>query len=103
MKNGQFSSGKKTKHIKAKFFFIKDRIDAGEVKVTHCPTGEMWADVLTKPLQGRAFRLMRSKLMNCSIDYEDEQSEKEEEEIRRAKLKANEKQSSKPVTGRMSP
>jgi len=103
MKNGWFSSGKKTKHIKAKFFFIKDRIDAGEVKVTHCPTGEMWADVLTKPLQGRAFRLMRSKLMNCSIDYEDEQSEKEEEEIRRAKLKANEKQSSKPVTGRMSP
>jgi len=68
--NGRFSSGKKTKHIKAKFFFIKDRIDAGEMKVTHCPTEEMWADVLTKPLQGRAFRLMRTKLMNCSMDYQ---------------------------------
>jgi hypothetical protein len=46
MNNGRFSSGKKTKHIKAKFFFIKDRIDVGEMKVTHCPTKEMWADVL---------------------------------------------------------
>ena len=35
MNNGRFSSRKKMKHIKAKFFFIKDRIDAGEMKVTH--------------------------------------------------------------------
>ena len=27
MKNGRFLSGKKTKHIKAKFFFIKDKVD----------------------------------------------------------------------------
>jgi hypothetical protein len=33
IKNGRFSSGKKTKHIKAKFFFIKDRVDSGEIKV----------------------------------------------------------------------
>jgi hypothetical protein len=73
MNNGRFSSRKKMKHIKAKFFFIKDRIDAGEMKVTHCPTKEMWVDVLTKPLQGRAFRLMRLKLMNCSVDNEDQE------------------------------
>jgi len=29
IKNGKMSSGKKTKHIKAKFFFIKDRVDDG--------------------------------------------------------------------------
>jgi len=29
----------------------------------------MWADVLTKPLQGAKFRLMRVFLMNCPIDY----------------------------------
>jgi hypothetical protein len=29
MKNGRFSSGKKTKHFKAKFFFIKDKVDEG--------------------------------------------------------------------------
>ncbi len=41
MKNGRFSSGKRTKHMKAKFFFIKDRIDDGKIIVMHCPTEEM--------------------------------------------------------------
>ena len=41
IKNGKMSSGKKTKHIKAKFFFIKDRVDDGEVKVLDCPSEEM--------------------------------------------------------------
>jgi hypothetical protein len=50
IKNGRMLSGKRTKHIKAKFFFIKDRADKGEIKVMDCPTKEMWADVLTKPL-----------------------------------------------------
>ncbi len=71
IKNGKMSSGKKTKHIKAKFFFIKDRVDEGEVKVIDCPTEEMWADVMTKPLQGTAFRTMRAELMNCPVNYED--------------------------------
>ncbi len=35
MKNGWFLSRKRTKHIKAKFFFIKDRIDSGEIRVEH--------------------------------------------------------------------
>ncbi len=36
IKNGKMSSRKKTKHIKAKFFFIKDRIDDGEITVLPC-------------------------------------------------------------------
>ena len=69
MKNGRFLSGKKTKHIKAKFFFIKDKVDDGEMRIIDCPTETMWVDVLTKPLQGMAFKKMRAELMNCSIDY----------------------------------
>ncbi len=65
LKNGNMSSGKKTKHIKAKFFFIKDRVDNGEIRVLDCPAKEMWADIMTKPLQGTAFRVMRAELMNC--------------------------------------
>jgi hypothetical protein len=103
MNNGRFSSGKKTKHIKAKFFFIKDRINAGEMKVTHCPTKEMWADVYTKPLQGGAFRLTRSKLMNCSVDYEDEEVSEEKSPkmsvVNEGKARSNKP---KPVTGRVS-
>ena len=73
IKNGKFSSGRKTKHIKAKFFFIKDRIDSGEIKVTDCPAEQMWADVLSKLLQGIAYRTMRAELMNCPVNYEEEE------------------------------
>jgi hypothetical protein len=31
------SSGEKTKHIKAKFFFIKNIVDEGEIKVKRLP------------------------------------------------------------------
>ena len=47
--NGRFSSSKRTKYTKAKFFFIKDKVDCGEVKVVDCPTNVMWANVLAKP------------------------------------------------------
>ena len=63
IKNGKISSGKKTKHIKAKFFFIKDRVDDGEIKVIECPTEVMWEDIMTKPLQGTAFHVMRAELI----------------------------------------
>jgi hypothetical protein len=76
MKNGRFSSTKKTKHIKAKFFFIKDKVDEGEMRVIDCPTKTMWADALTKLLQAVVFKKMRAELMNCSVDYE-ENKEKE--------------------------
>ena len=66
IKNGQFLSGRKTKHVKAKFFFIKDWADEGEIKVIDCLAEEMWADILTKPLQGLAFRTMRVVLMKLS-------------------------------------
>jgi hypothetical protein len=75
IKKEQISSGKHTKHIKAKFFFIKDRVDDGEIKVLNCLTHEMWADVMTKPLQGMAFKIMRAELMNCPVNYEDPEVE----------------------------
>ncbi len=62
--NGKGSSSKQTKHIKIRYFFVKDKIDAGEILIKHCPTKSMWADALTKPKQGRAFREMRKIIMN---------------------------------------
>ena len=81
IKNGKLSSGKRTKHIKAKFFFIKDRVDDGEIRVVDCPTEEKWADIMTKPLQGTAFRVMRAELMNCDVNYEDPSEEEMEQPI----------------------
>ena len=46
------------------------------MQVIHCPSENMCSDVLTKPLQGMAFKRMRAAPMNCSVDYE-EDDEKE--------------------------
>ena len=64
------------KHMNVKFFFAHDMIEKGLMEVDYCPTEEMWADVLTKPLQGKAFREMRSKLMNMPVDYVDPPAQK---------------------------
>jgi hypothetical protein len=69
--NGRFSSTKRTKHIDAKFFFVKDQIDKGDICIEDCPTEVMWADCNSKPLQGKGFRVQRSMLMNCPENYVD--------------------------------
>jgi len=72
-KNGRMSSSKRMKHsIKAKYFLIKDYYDSGEIDLRYCPTDEMWADVLTKPLQGQKFRDMQAFLQSCPHDYDDD-------------------------------
>ena len=88
IKNGKMSNGKKTKHIKAKFFLIKDRVDNGEIKVIDCPTEVMWADIMTKPLQGTAFHVMRAELMNCPVNYEDPTEEEAKETKRTQPISA---------------
>ncbi len=80
IKNGKFPSKKKTKHVKAKFFFIKDRVDDSEIKVIGCSAEDMWADILTKSLQGMVFRTMRAVLINCPVNYKDK------EEVTKTKL-----------------
>ena len=54
--NGTFLFSKRTKHIKARYFFIKDKIKEGEVEIRYCSTEKMWSDVLNKPKQGAPFR-----------------------------------------------
>jgi hypothetical protein len=54
-KNSYVSSSKRTKHIKAKYFFIRHYHNARELDLQYCPAKQMWADVLTKPLQGSKF------------------------------------------------
>ncbi|KAL7464347.1 hypothetical protein ACHAXS_004676 [Conticribra weissflogii] len=66
--NGLRSASKRTKHIKVRYFFVKDKVDQNEIVLRYCPTEQMWADVLTKPKQGQAFREFRSKIMNVPID-----------------------------------
>jgi hypothetical protein len=46
--NGKVSSTKQIKHIKVKYFYIKKKVNNGEIYIEHCPTGQMWMDINTK-------------------------------------------------------
>jgi hypothetical protein len=61
--NGKASSGKGTRHINIRCFFITDRIARKEVAIQHCPTKEMVADCFTKPLQGELFHKFGDQIM----------------------------------------
>ena len=61
--NGVMSRKKRSRHIDICFFFIKDRVDTGNIEITFCGTEDMVADFLTKPLQGSAFRRFRDAIM----------------------------------------
>ena len=61
--NGVMSRKKRSRHIDIRFFFIKDRIKAGDIEITFCGTENMVADFLTKPLQGSVFRRFRDAIM----------------------------------------
>jgi hypothetical protein len=63
-KNGQQSSTKRTRHLNIRYYFVTDRIRAKQLTVEYCPTGDMWADVFTKPLQSAAFVKFRRLILN---------------------------------------
>ena len=65
-KNSPASSGKRTKHINVRYFFITDRIKKGELEVRYCPTKEIIGDFFTKPLQGATFQKFRDQIMGIS-------------------------------------
>ena len=70
-KNGRMSAGKGSKHIKNRFYLVTDKIAQGDLSLEYRPTKEMWADVNTKPLQGKLFREMKAQLMGVLVDYDD--------------------------------
>lgn len=50
------------KHVSIRRNFVTEQVDAKVVKITHCPTSEMKADILTKPLGRVAFERHRAGL-----------------------------------------
>jgi hypothetical protein len=62
-KNGKKSSSKRTRAINIRYFFVTDQSEKGNVEVEYCPTGEMVADFMTKPLQGPAFEKFKALIM----------------------------------------
>jgi hypothetical protein len=51
-----------SKHIEIKYYFIRDKVQEGEVKLQYIPTDEQTTDILTKPLSNIKFAYLRDKL-----------------------------------------
>ena len=61
--NGKSSSGRRTRHFNIKYFYITDLIQRGEVTIEYCPTNDMIADYMTKPITGAKFKRFRKQIM----------------------------------------
>lgn len=58
------SSSDRTRHIKVRHYWVKDYVDRNEIKIVYLPTERMVADILTKPMQGEQFKMLRNLLLN---------------------------------------
>ena len=52
----------KSKHIEIRYFYIRDMVQKGAIKLHYVSTDEQVADVLTKPLSQVKFEYFRDKL-----------------------------------------
>jgi hypothetical protein len=61
--NGRSSAGKQSRHLDIRYFFINNLKEKGLVYIKYCPTEEMVADYMTKPLHGSKFTKFRNMIM----------------------------------------
>mgnify|MGYP002176679840 FL=1 len=64
-RNGKKSSGKRTRALNIRYFFMTDQVEKGNVSIEYCPTDDMIGDFHTKPLQGEKFRKFRTEILGC--------------------------------------
>ena len=67
----------RAKHIGIKFHFIREKIKNCEIKLEYCPSEDMIADMLTKPLGKIKYKRFRDLMCVCESVVE-EKSEREE-------------------------
>ena len=56
--------GGKSRHMRVRYQFVCELADSGEIKIVHCPTNLMRADLLTKVMGGAKFQNQSSNLLN---------------------------------------
>ena len=61
-------SFKRAKHIKVRFFWLKDLIDEGEIILKYVPSEELVANMLTKATTGAKFKYLRDKLLGTKSE-----------------------------------
>jgi hypothetical protein len=65
------SSSERTRHMSIRYFWINERVNSGEIVIEHLGTEKMFANLLTKPLQGSQFLQKRRMLTNWKAEGND--------------------------------
>ena len=55
----------RTKHIDIRYHFVREKVEDGTIQLKYCPTDEMIADILTKPLPTQCFVKFRELMGVC--------------------------------------
>ena len=55
----------RTKHIDIRYHYIRETVAEGTVVLQYCPTKDMMADILTKPMGKGRFEILKGKLGLC--------------------------------------
>jgi len=58
---------KRSRHIDIRHFWMTERVQQGDFTIVRCPTEVMWANILTKPLNGAQFAIERRGLTNWEV------------------------------------
>ena len=66
LQNGKESSDKRTRHFDIKYFYATNLIGHDEMIIKYCPSDEMIADYMMKPLLGAKFKIFRDRIMNLT-------------------------------------
>jgi hypothetical protein len=66
------STSERSRHIKIRYFFVRHYIENKEISIEHLPTGDMIADILTKPFHGTLFVTLCAKLTGDTTTNSDD-------------------------------
>jgi hypothetical protein len=55
------SAEMRTRHLSIRYHFVGNLIKGNKVIIEYCPTEDMVADILTKPLVGKQFAALRNQ------------------------------------------
>ena len=61
------STSDRSRHIHVRNNFVAQFLENGQIKIIHCPTKHMIADILTKPLGPSQFLYLRDYLLGYKI------------------------------------
>jgi len=52
----------RSKHIETRFHYLRDQVNKEKLKVEYYCTFDQLVDILTKPLKGERFKMLRDKI-----------------------------------------